>query len=78
MNQEAEKLPRVRVINNKEHIAGINPDGKPILAELVGKTGVIIGTIPPQLAEGEKPNRIKVRLDEGPRINFLPDDIELI
>lgn len=41
----------------------------------IGRRGQIIGTIPP---DSKEPIRLIVRLVDGPVLNFLPGDIELL
>lgn len=72
MNQETEGPPRVEVVNDAEYPG----------ASLLGKTGVIIGTIPPQSKE---PHRFMVRVDldtnpKGPKvlINFRHGDVRTV
>jgi len=60
---EIERRPQVKIIGNSEY-----PNFK-------GLNGEILGTIPPG---SDSPNRIMVKLQDGPVINFRPEDLKTI
>ena len=58
-----ERRPQVKIIGKSEY-----PNFK-------GLNGEILGTIPPG---ADSPNRIMVKLQDGPVINFRPEDLKTI
>lgn len=58
-----ERVKRVRII------------GSEYGSKFIDKTGEVLGTIPP---DSESPNRIMVKLQDGPVINFRPEDLRIV
>lgn len=58
-----ERRPQVKIIGKSEY------------PNLTGLTGEILGTIP---LGSESPNRIMIKLQNGPVINFRPEDLRII
>ena len=58
-----ERRPQVKIIGKSEY-----PNFK-------GLNGEILGTIPPG---SDSPNRIMVKLQDGPVINFRPEDLRIV
>jgi len=60
---EIERRPQVKIIGNSEY-----PNFK-------GLNGEVLGIIPPG---SDSPNRIIVKLQDGPVINFRPEDLRIV
>lgn len=69
-------MQRVEIINSSEFVKA-DPDGGSnyVPANFEGHQGELIGTIPPG---NSSPNRLMVRLDGGPIVNFRPEDVRTV